>query len=171
MTITSSPHVDSASEGSGSGLVSDDEDYDEGSGDFGFEDSTTTVPTSSASTTTTTISTMTATTIAATTERATTTTTTTTTAIPKRPRTTSASTQHQGSGHHTFITDDEDLIEGSGLDIDEEEGGSGREVVGSGERAEPDRPNPPVELDPYEQQRIRTEFYELHHADMYRLDQ
>ena len=27
-----------------------------------------------------------------------------------------------------------------------------------------------MELDPYEQQRIRTEFYELHHADMYRLD-
>ena len=148
-------------------MVSDDEDYDEGSGDFTFEDSTTTAQTSSASTTTTTISTTSATTriaTAATTESTTTITTATTTL--------SLSQQH-GSGHHSFITDDEDLIEGSGLYIDEmEEEGSGREVEGSGEPAKSEKsghhPHPPVELDPYEQQRIRTEFYELHHADMYR---
>ena len=84
--------------------------------------------------------------------------------------------QHHGSGHREadFITDDEDLLEGSALDIDAEDGSG--EVEGSGESAGPPPPRrhpapPAVELDPFEQQRVRTEFYELHHADMYRLDQ
>ena len=161
--------IDPVSEGSG--LVSDDEDYDEGSGDFIFEDSSTIAMTPKVSTATTTILTTAATTSITTTAITERVTSITTATLPSRT-TTLSSNQHHGSGHHSFITDDEDLIEGSGLDIDDDEEGSG-EVEGSGERAESEkgRQHPPPELDPYEQQRIRTEFYELHHADMYRLDQ
>ncbi|CAB4069882.1 FBN1 [Lepeophtheirus salmonis] len=137
--------------GSGRGFITDDEDFDLGSGDNnGLYNSEDLFPLISTSTTTKILTTATT--------RTTTASTTTTIAT----LTTSEVPPVFKSLNNIFITDDEDLIDGSGFDLDYETSGSGYYVheiedIGnsSGEKKE---------------QKARVQFYEKYEVDLLRLD-